>query len=334
MLNGVIMKLLFNNISKMMHVRRVGGLFVALAIIFLMAKDVSAQVAMRLDINHKVYMQYEEIIATLTMRNFSARPLIFGRSDKFKGTISFTVFKGGKMIVGDNARRFDLEGLLLSPGETRSLKFNLSKKFKLKDTGLYEIQSFLSHSLLADKYMSNKRTFRIDRGATLWTRTVGIPDFLSKASPKQDPKKDSKKDNRSPSEVIRSAKINKSVKYSINSLFENGGKVLYLTVEDDKHIYAVKRIGVEMSEVIPWCEIDICSSIHILLRTTPRIYSYFNFDTKGRVLEHKVLKTDKGVPVLVVSRTGIVQVVGGSEIVSKKKPVNPVEEPFKDVIKK
>ncbi len=321
------MKQLFNNISKMMHVRRVVGWFFALIIIFLMANDTSAQVAMRLDVNHKVYMQYEEIEVTLTMRNFSARPLIFGRNKKFKGTISFTVFNGGRMVVSDKARRFDLEGLLLSPGETRSLKFTISKKFNLKNTGLYEIQAFLSHSLLADKYMSNKRTFRIDRGAKLWERTVGVPEFLTKKEPK-------KEDKRTPREVVNSAKINKAVKYSINSLFENGAKVLYFTVEDSKNIYAVKRIGVEMSEVIPWCEIDVANSIHILLRTTPRIYSYYNFDTRGRLLEHKVLKTDKGAPVLVVSKAGIVQVVGGIDVVPKKDDINPVEEPFKDVIKK
>ena len=325
MLNGVIMRQLFNYVLG-----RKSGLFLAVVLFLTFLSDASALVAMKLEMTRKVYMQYEQVIAVLTLRNFSARPLVFGHNTKFKGSIDFQVFKGGKMVVDNKARRFALEGLMLSPGETRSLRFNISGKFKLKDTGNYEMQAFLSHSLLLDKFKSNKVNFRIDSGSVLWERTVGVPDFLTKQKFAKENGKELKT-----RDVMERAKVGQIVKYSICSLFDRGAKIFYLKVEDDKLIYAVRRIGSEMSEKIPRVEVDAISNLHILLRTTPRVFSYFNFDTKGRIIEHKVLKkgTSRG-PVLVRSKKGFVEVVGGVDAVDKKDYMKQVEEPFNDVINK
>ncbi|UDQ97314.1 hypothetical protein AAEX28_09780 [Lentisphaerota bacterium WC36G] len=306
------------------------GVVLVFLALFAMVGETSAEVAMKLELERKVYMQYERVVGVLTLRNQSARPLIFGHNSKFKGSIEFQVFRDGKMVFSAADRRFDLEGIMLSAGETRTLKFDISGKFKLRDTGRYEMQAFLSHSLLMYQYKSNQVNFRVDTGVKLWDITVGVPDFLTRQKVAKE-----LGDKIKPSQVISGAKVGQTVTYSIRSLFERGEKVFYFMAEDQKNIYAVRRIGSEMSQKHPKVEVDIISNLHVLLRATPRIFVYFNFDTRGRIIEHRVLKpAGSSSPSLQRSQKGFVQVVGGVDAQEKKDYKKAIEEPFNDVIKK
>ena len=51
------------------------------------AVTASAQIGMDLSLNRTNYMQYEPIYACVTLRNDTARPLLFGKHPKLQGYI-------------------------------------------------------------------------------------------------------------------------------------------------------------------------------------------------------------------------------------------------------
>ena len=55
------------------------------------AVTASAQIGMDLSLNRTNYMQYEPIYACVTLRNDTARPLLFGKHPKLQGYILFEV---------------------------------------------------------------------------------------------------------------------------------------------------------------------------------------------------------------------------------------------------
>ena len=59
--------------------------------------------------------------------------------------------------------------------------------------------------------------------------------------------------------------------YKILSFFDGADSVYCLLVEDDKYVYGVTRIGYDIGNSKPECEIDRFSKLHILVQSSPTV---------------------------------------------------------------
>ena len=89
-------------------------------------------------------------------------------------------------------------------------------------------------------------------------------------------------------------------------------KVYCLILEDDKYVYGVARIGSDIGNFPPACEVDGLCRIHIIIQVSPNVFSYFIYDINCELREKEVYVKTRTVPTLVLdSREGAVVVVGG-----------------------
>lgn len=267
---------------------------------------VNAQVAVSVSMNHGNLMAYEPVYAKVSLRNFSGHPLVFGKSEMMTGSINFEL-KGprGELIMPiDKNVMPTISGLLIESGKRDEIIVQLSKYYPLFATGRYSLRAYISHPQLKQSYQSERISFTISSGIMLWEHIVGVPDVEGARDKKE--------------QIPHRT-------YKISSLYDNNRNYYYLTVEDDIHIYSVRRIGVEMSMRRPQCEIDRLSRLHVLLATTPRIYTYFIFDHDGK-LEHEAVyrKSDTNPALVRNPASGSVSLTGGE--IAKKGVDYGVEE--------
>lgn len=267
--------------------------FIALLGFFTMP-SAKAQVALKLLMSRKNYLQYETVYAKVVMRNDSGRPLAFGHNEKLRGQLLFEITRpNGEVVQRISKDTPPVIGTVLKPGQVEDFIIPVSKFYDVKELGRYNIVAYVTHASMKKDYQSNYHGFEVKPGVSLWSRTVGVPEYLPG---EKDPEKV------------------KTVTYSIKSMHDGQRKVIYLSIEDKKNVYSVKKIGYEMADTIPACETDSFSRLHLLLRSTPKIYGYFVYNTKGTLEQRSVYKVTTTIPVLVHrDKTGTVIVAGGAK---------------------
>jgi hypothetical protein len=274
----------------------------------LFPESVQAQVAMKLELNRKNYIQYETVFAKVIMRNDSGHVLAFGQHEKLRGSLHFEITEQSgrkieKIAKGDPS----IIGTILKPGQTKQFIIPVSKYYSLGDPGKYKIIAYIKHAQLRSEYCSNPEQFEVSKGIELWSRTVGVPDFIQS----------------------KSKNTIKTRSYTLRTLFDGSDKVIFLVVEDKKMVYAVRKIGLEVSNTEPQCEIDLLSRLHLLLPVSSRIYSYFVFDINGKVEARDVYKRTTTLPMLVRNVESGTVLVAGGERARKKLDYNESDDsPF------
>lgn len=256
------------------------------------AAEASAQVSINLTVNNASFIQYEAIYAKVTLRNFSAHPLAFGESKDLHGSLKFEIEgPDGGFIKLSGGELPPMDGVILMPGATKTMTFILSKYYKLQQKGKYKVTSFIEHPQLTSAYESNACFFSIIAGNVILERSVGIPDFIQNSG----------------------GKAIKTRKYRIMDFFDGRNKVYALSVEDDKTVYAVKRLGFDMGSTLkPNCEIDSLSRINILLPVSPKVFAYYVYGIDGALEKRDIYIKTTTTPTLVADKNdGTVMVVGG-----------------------
>ncbi len=251
-----------------------------------------ANIALQVELNRKNYLQYEKVYAKLIMRNDSGHVLAFGENEKLRGSVSFEISdEFNNLIKRRKGQKLDIIGTIIKPGETKQMIINLGKYYQTMPVGRYTIIAYIKHAQLPLEYQSNKGYFRIMNGHTIWTRSVGIPEFVKQ-----------NKDN----------KIN-SRSYKLKTMFDGTDEIIFLTVEDKKKIYAVSKVGYTIGETSPKCEIDLLSRLHLLIPVSAKVFSYFIFDVNGKLEKREVYKRTATIPILVRNqKNGTVIVAGGA----------------------
>lgn len=256
------------------------------------APRLSAQVAVSLAIDRQNYLPYENIWASVSIKNQTGHPLTFGSNPKLKGVLDFQILtpdgKAAPLLKGKDATIFGV----LPPGGTESYCISLTRLYKVTEPGKYRVRAVLSHSLLSSSYQSNEVVFTIISGMEVWKTEVGIPSMSDK--------------------MEGGKKIQTRV-YRIINFYDGVDTVFCLLVEDKDFVYGVARIGFDIGDAPPEKEIDRLSKIHILAQDSPTIFTYLIFDPKCK-LENKVvyLRADKSRPILVRDpKDGTVVVAGG-----------------------
>jgi hypothetical protein len=260
--------------------------------IFSGAETLLANIALKVELNRKNYLQYEPVYVKLIMRNDSGHVLAFGAHEKLRGSVIFEISdEFNNLIKRHKNQNIDIIGTIIKPGETKQMIINLGKYYNTIPAGKYTIMAYIKHAQLPLQYQSNKGHFNITEGHVVWERTVGIPDFIKTSQNK---------------------KIS-SRSYKLRTMFDGTDEIIFLTVENKKMVYAVRKVGYTIGESPPKCEIDLLSRLHLLLPISAKIFDYFIFDVNGKLEKREVYKRTGTIPILVRNqKNGTVVIAGGA----------------------
>ncbi|MFA6569493.1 MAG: hypothetical protein WCS96_14880 [Victivallales bacterium] len=261
------------------------------ALLVLAAASSQAQVSLTVAINRANYLLYETVYAKVVLRNYSGQALAFSDNAETTGFLKFTIDLPDhtKAEIRKSATN-PLVGIIIKPGATEEVLVPLTSSYVITKPGNYRVKAILSHKLLNKEYQSEACTFSICNGLPVWERTMGVPDLFKKKSDDVLPP--------------RKAKI---------VTFNDGrDKVYCLVLEDDKYVYGVARIGSDIGNFPPSCEVDGLCRIHVVIQVSPNVFSYFIYDINCELREKEVYVKTKTVPTLVLdNKEGSVVVVGG-----------------------
>jgi hypothetical protein len=269
-------------------------------IFFLLPSVVNAQIAIDLSVNRQNYIQFEKIFAKVVMRNDSGHAIAFGHDEKLQGDLLFEIRDSQNVPVKKITQATPpMVGTILKAGETKEFIVPITRYYNLNIPGKYKIMAYVSHALFKEEYRSNDCFINVSEGHQIWSRSVGIPEFMNNNEKNKDDSGD------------KSKKIGTRL-FNIKTIYEGSRKAYYLVVEDDKTVFSIKRFGVEIGDEQPQFDTDNFSRIHILLPLSPRIFSYFVFDIKGVLEKREVYKKTNTIPSLVNDpKTGSIILAGG-----------------------
>ncbi len=270
------------------------GKVVLWLLLALISTPAFAQLGMELTMSRSTFMQYEPVFACVTIRNDSGKALVFGKDPHLQGFLLFDIVDSfGRPVEKVGKEDIIVDSLVLGPGETKSLVFQISQFYNLRKLGIYRARAYVSHAMLPNEYQTKDIRFTVDSGAEMWRRDVGVPVF-------------NQSENVNPQGEQRS--------YSLRSLTDNSIRYFYLVIEDKKKIYGVMRLGEAMAREPFKADVDMLSRFHVLLPVTPKIFHYMVFELNGDNSVNKYLRTTDTIPSLVRDPvSGKVMVSGGSD---------------------
>ena len=277
------------------------SLFFLMLLIFGTGGSLFAQIGMDLEINRTTFMQFEPVYAKITFRNDTGKALLFGKSPRLQGFLMLEISGVGQTFVSKRpGREISIDGLILGPGEIRSIIIPINEYYDISQADNYKIHAYVAHSMLKKEYKSPDRFFQVEHGAVIWKRTVGIPDIYG---------------HRAQGEERT---------YEIRTIYENRRRYYYLVVSDEKKVYGVVRLGHQMGYEKLQIEVDMLSRIHVLVPVTPRVFHYLSFSLDGANINNTFWKTSNTIPQLYRNpKTGIVTRIGGVEAVRGRDFVDP-----------
>ena len=253
-----------------------------------------AQLGMNISINRTAFMQYEPVFAKVTLRNDTGKALLFGKSPKLQGFLMFEIRNNANRLIPKRKdKEISIDGLILGPGEIRSVIIPINEYYDIDSLGTYEIHAYVAHAMLKKEYRSPNVFFRVEYGGVIWKKTVGVPDIYNK---------------------VRAQSEERT--YEIRSMSEQRRRQYYLVVSDDKHVYGVVRIGHQVGYEQIQVEIDMLSRIHLLVPVSPRVSHYLSFSLDGANINNSFWKTGSTIPQLYRDpKSGVVTRIGGTEAI-------------------
>jgi len=254
-----------------------------------------AQMALKLEFQKRTFLQYEPVIAKVTIRNDSGQNLAFGQGEQLRGSLNFEIMGRNKRWlspVSDTAKI--LEGVILKPGESREVFVYLNRFYNIAPVNLYDIHCYITHPMLKSDYQSNHCYVEVSAGVTEWSRGVGIPDYMLETLSDAD---------------------ERSRTYKILSLSATGRKDLYVSIEDTKFVHRVRSICTLMGQEEFAAETDNLARLHMFVPVAPQEFKYIVIDLDGDVDVETQYRSTTNIPVLARDpQSGRVYVTGGEEI--------------------
>ncbi len=265
--------------------------FALTGLMLLVSASSQAQVSLTVAINRANYLLYETIYAKVVLRNYSGQALTFSDNAEASGALKFTIDLPDHTKAEVRKGAYNaLVGTIIKPGATEEVLVPVTSSYVITKPGNYRIKAILNHKLLDKEYQSEACTFSICNGLPVWERTMGVPDLFKKT----------------PDEVLPPRKS------KIVTFNDGRDKVYCLILEDSKYVYGVARIGSDIGNFPPSCEVDGLCRTHVILQVSPNVFSYFIYDINCELREKEVYVKTKTIPTLILdNKEGGVVVVGG-----------------------
>lgn len=260
-----------------------GLLLLLVAVGFLSgAANAHAQLEVRIQLPRRLYMLYEPVIATVSIRNVSGRDIVL-RDSGSQNWFGFEVTRQGGRQVAPRSTTYSLQPLDLGAGETLSRTINLTPLFALQELGTYRVRSVIYFADLNRVYASGYAVLDIAEGRVLRKQSVGVPD------------------SRQTRDV------------SLMAFRMPEGERLYIRIVDSDRgiVYCNTKLGRLLTTDLPQMVFGRENSVHVLHPAAPRQFLYTELGLDGKVVQRKTYLAPKTNPRLTVSADNVVNVVGG-----------------------
>ena len=270
-------------VSIFSHIlRRHSAAYCCLAILFIMASQLQAQLVVRLQMNKSSYLLNEPVTAIVQITNNAGRDL------KLRGTpgrpwLAFNISARGTTMP--SVGRVDIQPLVVPRGQTVSTKVVLSTQYALGSRGNYTAEASVSMGSSGLFIASNRSHFSVSGGIVLWRQRAGVPGS---------------------SEEVR--------EYKLTRFTGDGSVELFAEVNSANRgvHYATIPLGKVLSSHTPLASLDEKNQLHILYQVSPVIFVHTVISLQGDVVSAGYIKksTDSP-PRLIRQGNGTVYVSGG-----------------------
>jgi hypothetical protein len=245
------------------------------------ASAAAAQIEPKLSTSRDLYLLYEPCVFTVSIRNVTNDELVFA-NDPSTGApwLKFKIIRtnNGKNIR--ESRPFNPSPLRLGPGETKTVTYDLTPNYLIRESGAYSVQaqinlpgnaSFTTAAILA---------------------TIGIGDTLWK-------------ETRVENGTTRV--------YSLVRFATREDSALYLRIEEPEEnvVYCTRQLGHYVSIQKPEAKFDSEGFLHILHPSGNVSYRYTRTDALGNIQEQENRDVAANGPILRDNGAGKISLAGG-----------------------
>ncbi|HEX4085577.1 MAG TPA: hypothetical protein VHY22_11745 [Chthoniobacteraceae bacterium] len=220
-----------------------------LAVLCAIAPSLHAQLDVRLDIPRHLFVDYEPIVATVSITNMTGRDITLSDQAPNKW-FSFEIIDSQELPVPPRASDYHLDPLTIPMGGTVSRKVNLVNLYPVTDFGMYHARAVIFFAGMNQFFASPPRTFEVSEGQSIWQETVGIPDGEKNAGQYRT--------------------------FQLLSFRQPKADMLYVRIQDKDTgiVYATVALGRLVNGFGPESLIDSSSRLHVLQMVAPREYLY------------------------------------------------------------
>jgi len=244
---------------------------------------VVAQVAITLNLPSAKALLYEDVIATVVVRNNSGQMLAL---DSTQGTVRFwlDVERNDGRII---RRRDDaplVSAVKIMPGEARTFEFNVSRLYAIRNQGLYKIRAGVEMN--GAHYVAPETTLEIANGFEIQRLTAGVPGDTP---------------------AIRT--------YILSYFQRDSVENIYLRIEDaDKTVYGLFNLGRVVRVRPPEIKVDEVGNVHVLFQNMSMAFVHTAFTPFGVQLFAKTYTGARGKASLAQQPNGQITVPDGFEV--------------------
>lgn len=240
-----------------------------------------AQVQSEISFDRIAYLQYEPILANVTIVNQSARPLVFGELDD--DWLQFRILDEFESELPQARTYQKSPSIKINPASEATKTLNITPLYSIRKPGRYRIAAVTTVN--GRTFRSRPKVIEIREGQTLWQQQAG---FLDKNQ----------------NEEFRT--------FSLIQFPRFDEPFLYMQIAgQDGIIYTNTRLAKILNPDSVRAEFDNERRIHILFQTEPSAYGYYVADKDGKKVDAAIYTSHNSNPILKVDARRVVGVVGG-----------------------
>jgi len=257
--------------------------------------EARAQVQVDISFSRTLYMIYEPIICTVSIRNLTGAELVLSDSPGHKW-FGFQVERSDGRPLPPINDSYANEPIQIAAGQTVRRSVNLTPLYPMGEFGSYRIRAAVYVPQFKRYFGSPNLNIELTDGRVIWQQTVGVPPSSGLAG--------------------------KARSYSLLTHRLSASTMLYLRVEDKDRgiIYCTTQLGRFLSFGAPSVMLDAANQIHILHNLAPKEFLYSHFNLDGKVQKQQAYQDWGSRPALAPTADGGVGVVGGTPYDPKATP--------------
>ncbi len=222
----------------------------AVAALVLGVSAARAQVELKIHAPETAYLLFAPILIPVEISNLGGQPLRL-ETVGGKSWLRFLVMRGGQTAVMA-VREFEQPPVTLEPGDTARFRFDLTPNYKIREMGTYQVQALVRMAGVAGDLVSKPVEFSVVTGEVMWSQIAGLREGGAR-------------------------------KYSLISHFNGDRNEMFAQIEDQEKnvVFSCRSLGQFMSGERPDTRLEPGVGWHVILRSDPATFRYFQMDPGG-----------------------------------------------------
>jgi len=266
-----------------MSVRKIRSLGVLVLVLWTLLTTAQAQLSLSLESSRSTFLLYESMEFDVRIQNLTGSPLALqDHPIRKRAWLSFQIFgsSGEKISATGNAV---VPPQVLKPGESKTLRINITPMYKIRSTGQYDIRANVNIAG-GKSFVTSSLRFNVGKGEVTWVQNKRVNG------------------------------VNRT--YSLIRFLDQFRSSVYLRVEevDRNLVYSTIRLGEIVGFTKPEVEFDSEGKIHLLHVSTSTLHRYSRLTKDGALEYQEDRQVTDAAPALVKTEDGGVQLAGGFNI--------------------